>query len=755
MTSSSNKENLAEQMYKITLRKREKCRKEKKVRDEIQCNRQLISQLTKNIRENKWNAQLGYVQIQNIIKENAKLVDSEDGANNYEDFCIHPDAQYKNKAAQWTSSITPDHPMFKELYKKKRNIPVQKDMVLKSILQSKSGSHPKPPPSFASLTTSTSTRQPKGDAGNTKKSSNSAGIKKTEPVSKWTTSFSSQKEVINVPSDQESPEFDLCAEDIIIEDDEDFSDKKNGFAAVDNSTKPLFNKQWPNQNDFTANSSRSAKPSTTNSNTGRGAGFCANPPTTSSFLSKIRGAAGQNISDPSVGRGGAQNKTSTTWNQQSGFNNKSTNQKPNSTGGSNPNHLNTFKTAHEQLFIDQQNRNKRGGGGGAPARVGGGGLSRNYQGGGGGGSNEINFASYGGVKKCLGTRPGPASGFKPPVKQEEQQPEQINMNRVMAAAANPNSFQQQGNNEENPELLDPRYKNIDQKMIELIMNEIMDNGAPVNWNDIAGLQFQKKCVKEIVVLPMLRPDIFTGLRGPPKGLLLFGPPGTGKTLIGKCIASQSKSTFFSISASSLTSKWVGEGEKMVRALFAVAKVHQPSVIFIDEIDSLLSARSESEHESSRRMKTEFLVQLDGAGTDGAERILIVGATNRPQELDEAARRRLVKRLLIPLPEAEARLQIIQNLLGKEKNDLSEEDVSEIVSKSDGYSGADMANLCREAAMGPIRSMDLSLIENMDVEQVRPINKQDLLDALRQVKASVSDQDLQMYEDWNEKYGAGK
>jgi len=387
--------------------------------------------------------------------------------------------------------------------------------------------------------------------------------------------------------------------------------------------------------------------------------------------------------------------------------------------------------------------------------VGGGGLSRNYQGGGGGGSNEINFASYGGVKKCLGTRPGPASGFKPPVKQEEQQPEQINMNRVMAAAANPNSFQQQGNNEENPELLDPRYKNIDQKMIELIMNEIMDNGAPVNWNDIAGLQFQKKCVKEIVVLPMLRPDIFTGLRGPPKGLLLFGPPGTGKTLIGKCIASQSKSTFFSISASSLTSKWVGEGEKMVRALFAVAKVHQPSVIFIDEIDSLLSARSESEHESSRRMKTEFLVQLDGAGTDGAERILIVGATNRPQELDEAARRRLVKRLLIPLPEAEARLQIIQNLLGKEKNDLSEEDVSEIVSKSDGYSGADMANLCREAAMGPIRSMDLSLIENMDVEQVRPINKQDLLDALRQVKASVSDQDLQMYEDWNEKYGAGK
>ena len=98
----------------------------------------------------------------------------------------------------------------------------------------------------------------------------------------------------------------------------------------------------------------------------------------------------------------------------------------------------------------------------------------------------------------------------------------------------------------------------------------------------------------MVVLPMMRPDIFTGLRAPPKGLLLFGPPGTGKTLIGKCIASQSGSTFFSISASSLTSKWVGEGEKMVRALFAVAKVHQPAVVFIDEIDSLLTSRSEGQ-----------------------------------------------------------------------------------------------------------------------------------------------------------------
>ena len=110
-------------------------------------------------------------------------------------------------------------------------------------------------------------------------------------------------------------------------------------------------------------------------------------------------------------------------------------------------------------------------------------------------------------------------------------------------------------------------------MVELIINEIMDAGQKVEWDDIAGLAFAKDTVKEIVILPLLRPDIFSGLRGPPKGLLLFGPPGTGKTLIGKCIAHESNCTFFSISASSLTSKWVGEGEKMVRALFAVAKVN--------------------------------------------------------------------------------------------------------------------------------------------------------------------------------------
>ncbi|XP_024889684.1 fidgetin-like protein 1 isoform X1 [Temnothorax curvispinosus] len=304
------------------------------------------------------------------------------------------------------------------------------------------------------------------------------------------------------------------------------------------------------------------------------------------------------------------------------------------------------------------------------------------------------------------------------------------------------------------EVEDERLKNIDPNMIELIKNEIMDLGKTITWDDIAGLEYIKKIVKEVVVFPMLRPDIFTGLRRPPKGILLFGPPGTGKTLIGKCIASQSKSTFFSISASSLTSKWIGDGEKMVRALFAVAKVHQPSVIFIDEIDSLLTQRSETEHESSRRLKTEFLVQLDGAATSEDDRILIVGATNRPQELDEAARRRLVKRLYVPLPELEARKQIINNLLRSVHHDLAEEEIARIAEKSAGYSGADMTNLCKEASMEPIRSIPFSQLEDIRMEEVRHITNRDFEQALINVRPSVSQSDLNIYIEWDRTYGSG-
>lgn len=144
------------------------------------------------------------------------------------------------------------------------------------------------------------------------------------------------------------------------------------------------------------------------------------------------------------------------------------------------------------------------------------------------------------------------------------------------------------------EMQDERYKNLDPRMVENIENEIMERQLEITWDDIAGLEFAKKTINEIIIWPMLRPDIFKGIRAPPRGIMFFGPPGTGKTLLGKAIAAQSKSTFMSISASTLTSKWVGEGEKMVRTMFAIAAIHQPTVVFIDEIDSLLSARNDND-----------------------------------------------------------------------------------------------------------------------------------------------------------------
>ncbi|EJW02837.1 hypothetical protein EDEG_02778 [Edhazardia aedis USNM 41457] len=292
---------------------------------------------------------------------------------------------------------------------------------------------------------------------------------------------------------------------------------------------------------------------------------------------------------------------------------------------------------------------------------------------------------------------------------------------------------------------------IDEKILEKIRLEILDKAPTVNWNDIAGLDSVKASINEIVVWPMLRPDIFKGLRNPPKGMLLFGPPGTGKTMIGKCVASQCKATFFSISASSLTSKWVGEGEKMVRALFYMARKMQPSVVFIDEIDSLLSQRTDNENDGMRRIKTEFLVQFDGASTNQDDRILVIGATNRPHEIDEAARRRLVKRIYVPLPCKEARLTITKHLLKDFSVNLITEDYDEIANLTDGYSGSDMFNLCREASMEPIR--EIVDIFSADPNATRPININDFRNAIKQIRKSVCEDDLKNYDIWNQKFGS--
>uniref|UniRef100_A0A0R3S135 AAA domain-containing protein n=1 Tax=Elaeophora elaphi TaxID=1147741 RepID=A0A0R3S135_9BILA len=303
---------------------------------------------------------------------------------------------------------------------------------------------------------------------------------------------------------------------------------------------------------------------------------------------------------------------------------------------------------------------------------------------------------------------------------------------------------------------DESLKNMDDNIINIIEAEIMSTRTDIQWADVSGLEPTKKTLKEIIVLPFLRPDIFKGIRAPPKGVLLFGPPGTGKTMIGRCVASQCKATFFNIAASSITSKWVGEGEKLVRALFAIARVLQPSVVFIDEIDSLLTSRSETEHESSRRIKTEFLIHLDGVATSPDERILILGATNRPQELDSAVKRRFVKRLFIGLPCDAARIQMIRSLLSDQKHELSDDNIQHIAKLTDGYSGADMKQLCSEAAMIPVRNIvDSSSLDiaSISTDDIRPISLSDFETAIRLVRPTVVEKDLEEYRAWNKQYGS--
>lgn len=304
--------------------------------------------------------------------------------------------------------------------------------------------------------------------------------------------------------------------------------------------------------------------------------------------------------------------------------------------------------------------------------------------------------------------------------------------------------------------LPEKLRNLEPRLIEHVSNEIMDRDPNVRWNDIAGLEHAKKVVNEMVIYPLMRPDLFRGCRSPGRGLLLFGPPGTGKTMIGKAIAGEAKATFFYISASSLTSKWIGEGEKLVRALFGVASCRKPAVIFVDEIDSLLSQRkSEGEHESSRRLKTQFLIEMEGFDS-GSEQILLIGATNRPQELDEAARRRLTKRLYIPLPSSEARAWIIQNLLEKDGLfNLSKEEIETVCKLTEGYSGSDMKNLVKDASMGPLREVLQQGVEitKLRKEDIRPVSLQDFKNSLQEVRPSVSLNELGTYEDWNKQFGS--
>jgi len=309
----------------------------------------------------------------------------------------------------------------------------------------------------------------------------------------------------------------------------------------------------------------------------------------------------------------------------------------------------------------------------------------------------------------------------------------------------------------------------------------------IKWDDVAGLEMAKQLLKEAVILPIKFPQLFQGKRKPWAGILLYGPPGTGKSYLAKAVATEANnSTFFSVSSSDLVSKYVGESEKLVKNLFTMAREKKPSIIFIDEVDSLASKRSDNEQDNTRRIKTEFLVQMQGVGKD-TRGVLTLGATNCPWDLDPAIRRRFVKRIYIPLPEKEARQIMFKIHIGSTPNELSDQDYAIMAEKTDGFSGSDISGVVQDALMEPVRTMQtathfvkskdpegkapyiwlpcspatpgavqMSLMQISDSEQqwVRAENLKlaHFLRTLADAKPSVGKEDIARHTAWTEEFG---
>ncbi|KAF3328679.1 lon protease [Carex littledalei] len=306
------------------------------------------------------------------------------------------------------------------------------------------------------------------------------------------------------------------------------------------------------------------------------------------------------------------------------------------------------------------------------------------------------------------------------------------------------------------------------------------NEIGVTFDDIGALDDIKESLQELVMLPLRRPDLFKGgLLKPCRGILLFGPPGTGKTMLAKAIANEAGASFINVSMSTITSKWFGEDEKNVRALFTLAAKVAPTIIFVDEVDSMLGQRNRvGEHEAMRKIKNEFMGHWDGLLSKPEQRILVLAATNRPFDLDEAIIRRFERRIMVGLPSLKSRELILRTLLSKEKADDGL-DFKELAKITEGYSGSDLKNLCTTAAYRPVRELiqrerlkelakqkesgETPSKESLEKEGeakeaiiLRPLTMDDLRQAKNQAAASFAAEGSVMSElkQWNELYGEG-
>ncbi|KAJ6083848.1 hypothetical protein N7467_007983 [Penicillium canescens] len=275
-----------------------------------------------------------------------------------------------------------------------------------------------------------------------------------------------------------------------------------------------------------------------------------------------------------------------------------------------------------------------------------------------------------------------------------------------------------------------------QKKKELTLNQYeqavaMDVVAPediaVSFEDIGGLDEIIEELKESVIYPLTMPHLYastSSLLTAPSGVLLYGPPGCGKTMLAKALASESGACFINLHISTLTEKWYGDSNKLVNAVFSLARKLQPAIVFIDEIDAVLGTRRSGEHEASGMVKAEFMTHWDGLtsanSTGEPQRIVVLGATNRIQDIDEAILRRMPKKFPVTLPPTAQRLRILSLILKDTKVDRDNFNLHYLVNTMAGMSGSDIKEACRDAAMVPVRELIRQKKANgMQMDAVNP------------------------------------
>ncbi len=289
------------------------------------------------------------------------------------------------------------------------------------------------------------------------------------------------------------------------------------------------------------------------------------------------------------------------------------------------------------------------------------------------------------------------------------------------------------------------------RLKDMVADTIIYEKPNVKMSEVAGLEDAKQAITDAIIAPMKHPELFKGkARQPWRGILFYGPAGCGKTLVAKAVASEVNATFFNVSAANIVSKWLGESERLVKSLFEMARMNQPAIVFIDELDSVGGARSGDDVGGERRLKTQLLTEMQGLASDAEDRVTVIGATNLPWDIDFALRSRFEKRIHVPLPDRLARKQIFE--IHMEEIDV-EDDVNygEMADLSEGYSGRDISVICREAAMEPIRDLQVSgrMDDDQEIVELRHVSRNDFLRAIENIRPATSPEDLKKYTDWAE------